>query len=62
MKNKKCILIIPISLFLLTVGMSSLKSQEIIECKWSMVECHRVTDVNGITYVYHGEKVEQEQN
>lgn len=39
------------------IGFNS-SAQEVIECNWSLDECHRVTDASGHTYVYHGKKAE----
>lgn len=60
MKNLKFGFII-LTLGVLTLGINVyVKAQEVVECNWSMEECHRV-EVGEIIYVYHGEKVEEEQ-
>lgn len=45
---------------MMTFGLSNQSTaQEVIECNWSLDECHRVVD-NGHTYVYHGKKEESD--
>lgn len=59
---KKTRHIITSALGLILITTLSLNAQTLVECNWGLEECVRVKDVNGHTYVYHGEKAKIKQD